>query len=55
MKNVLEIRYDLDLPYTQTDMESLMALASLVDLWVARARLRQRWMDRNASTPQELS
>jgi len=40
-------RFDLDLPYTDLDMESTLALADLVAMWSARARLRQRWIDRN--------
>lgn len=47
LKNVPEIRYDLTNGIENLDWESVEGLINLTDCWSARARLRQRWMDRN--------
>jgi len=47
MKNVPEIRYDLALGIEGLNLDSTLALVAMTDSWAARARLRQRWIDRN--------
>ena len=41
-------RFDLDVGIEQIDLDSTLALTALTDCWRARARLRARWLMRNA-------
>lgn len=42
----MEERYDLDLGIEHLDLESTLGLIHLAATWQARARMRQRWIDR---------
>ena len=44
---VPEIRYDLTNGIEHLDIDSTIQLINLTDCWAARARLRQRWIDRH--------
>ncbi len=42
-----EIRFDLTNGIEHLDLDSTISLMNLTDCWSARARLRQRWIDRH--------